>query len=253
MKKFLLALFFAFTASQVLIALPSQLPRIEPATGDHGVFSVQDQTSGSQDPNRAIAFDNFSLSSGYTATGIDWVGIYAEPLADDPSDTDFIVQIWGDSGGVPDLGSGAKHTFQFEGGPDAGTAGADLFVNHNGDVSSATDTSVGGGPGFVYSGAISPTPIAAGDHWISIIADQRFDSAAPVVDPEWQWHIGTGPGDGFFARDVLLDADGTPEYGIHQHHKDLAFSIRGIIPEPSGMLLALIGLVFVGLLRRNRS
>ena len=125
MKKFLLALCFAFTASQVLLALPSQLTRIEPSTGgDHGVFSVQDQTSGSQDPNRAIAFDNFSLSSGYTATGIDWVGIYAEPLADDPSDTDFIVQIWGDSGGVPDLGSGAEHTFQFEGGPDAGIAGA---------------------------------------------------------------------------------------------------------------------------------
>jgi hypothetical protein len=259
--------FFALGAlmlvsSQAIAALPNQLVRIEPAAGsdfDHGPYSTQEQ-GVANDPDRAIAFDNFTLGSTYNITGIDWVGLYAEPLPGFggapgvSQDTDFVVKIWGDASGVPDIGSGALHTFNLEGGPIAGTGGPDLSVVPNGDVSSATSTSVGGGPGFSYGGAIiPPTLLAAGDYWISVVADQVFGNASPIFDPEWQWHRGTGPGDGFYAADFTLDPAGTPAYGILQPDKDLAFALRGrIVPEPSGMLMAIFGLTAVGLIRRKR-
>lgn len=257
MTKRLLALTaVALVATQSLGSLPNQLATTEPPPGsdtDHGPYSVQDQTLGAADPWRAIAYDNFSISSSYNITGIDWVGIYSEPLPLPASDTDFIVQIWGDSSGVPDISS-PLHTFTFEGGATAGLGGADLTVTANGDVSSSTSTTIGGGPGFDYSGTISSTLLTAGDYWISIIADQRFDNPT-LVDPEWQWHTGTGPGDGFYAYDATLDPVGSPEYGILQPDKDLAFAIRGsLVPEPQSAIMILMGLSLAGLVRhRNRS
>jgi len=243
----------ALMASQSLATLPDQLTTTEPAPGsdtDHGHYSVQEQTLGAADPWRAIAYDNFSLSSSYNITGIDWVGIYAEPLPASPSDTDFIVQIWGDSSGVPDISS-PLHTFTFEGGATAGTGGGNLSVTANGDISSSTSTTVGGGPGFDYSATIASTLLTAGDYWISIIADQLFDHPSEV-DPECQWHTGTGPADGFYAFDAVLDPVNTPGYGILQPDKDLAFAIRGtLVPEPQTALMVLMGLSMAGLLRRR--
>ena len=31
----------------------------------------------------------------YTITGFSWAGVYAEPIPANPSDTDFVVEIWG--------------------------------------------------------------------------------------------------------------------------------------------------------------
>ena len=250
MKKALFALCLSFTASQLMAALPNQSPFV-PASGDYGAFSVQDQGLGAADPDRAIAFDNFSLTGDYNLSGICWTGIYAEPLPLALSDTDFIVEIWGDAAGAPDLGSGPVLSWTFEAGPVAGTGGPDLSVTANGSVSPSTGTVVGGGPGFDYSGSIGGT-LLAGDYWISILADQTFANAAPVVDPEWMWHLGTGT-DGFYAADLTNDGAGTPAYGIFQSDKNLAFELKGsVVPEPSTALLAIFAVMGIGAIRRKR-
>ena len=204
----------------------------------------------------AKAYDNFSLTADYNIDGISWSGIYVEPLPASPSDTDFTIEIWGAPAGVPNLAGEALHTFVIEGGATAGTGGADLVVtgllSH---TSPATTTSVGGGPVFLYNAPLATTPLAAGDYWISVIADQRFDNPDPLVDPEWQWHLGTGPADGFYSYDRLFDPapPGTLEIGSLQLDKDLAFELKGsIVPEPSGIAMALFALSTVGFLGRKR-
>lgn len=254
------------TATQAFAQLPDQ-QAFEPATNDHGVYSVQDQALGNADPDLAKAYDNFSITGpGYILTGIDWVGIYAEPLPGAVSDVDFLVEIWKDAAGVPDLGSGPILSKLYEDGNMIGEAGDDITVVGNGDVSPATSTTVGGGPGADYWGVLpgsvagsfsGSTTLLAGDYWISIIASQTFENPAPVVDPEWQWHVSNPGGDGFYSRDRTLDPAGTPEYGLlitEDGSKDLAFTLKGeLIPEPSGMLLGMLGMVGVGFLRRKRS
>lgn len=253
MKNMLLALCTLFTATQLMAQLPSQpvAPKEAGDTAtDNGAFSVQDQSLGSADPDRAIAFENFTLSAETILTGIDWSGVYAEPLPAALSDTDFVVEIWGSTGGVPDL-SGPILAWTFEGGPVAGTGGADLDVTPNGIVSNSTGTQVGGGPGFDYMAAIGGT-LAAGEYFISIVADQNFDNAAPVVDPEWIWHVGSGT-DGFYAADFTNDPAGTPAYGIFQPGFNLAFELKGsVVPEPATSLLALFGFAGLGMFRKRR-
>ena len=236
-------------ATQLIAALPDQ-PALEPATGPHGAFSVADTSAIPQpDPQRATAYDNFSLDADYILSGIAWVGIYAEPLPPMPSPTDFIINIFADDSGTPDVDMGPIWTASLDGGI-AGASGPDVTVVANGDVSPPID-GPGGGPGYDYSAAISGT-LTAGDYWISIVADQRFLNTVEI-DPEWQWHLGDGPADGFYAFDALLDPDGTPESGIFQPEKDLAFTLRGeIVPEPSTALLSIFGVLALGVFRRKR-
>lgn len=251
--KTLLSLCAVLTGTTLFAALPNQATLTPiPAGFDNGAFSVQETSLGAADPDRAIAFDNFSLGSDYNLSGISWTGVYAEPLPGARSDTDFIVQIWADDAGKPDLGAGPVMDWTFEAGPVAGSGGPDLTVTSNGILSNATATQIGGGEGFDYSGAISGT-LAAGDYWISIVADQSFLNATPIVDPEWIWHQGVGH-DGFYAADLRNDPPGTPAYGILQSDKNLAFSLQGaVVPEPAaGTLLAVMGLLSVGMVRRKR-
>ena len=240
-------------AAQAMAALPNQ-PYVVPAEGDIGAYAVQSQLAGPGDLDLAKAYDNFSIGSDYTLTGFSWAGVYAEPIPANPSDTDFIVQIWGvdaANNDFADTGSGPIYTFNFEGGQDAGTGGPDLVVTALGHNSPTTDATPGGGPAFSYEGEVAPILLPAGDYWISILANQLFDNEVEF-DPEWQWHLGDGPGDGFTAYDRTLDPPETLEAGILQEGKDLAFEIRGV-PEPTGAFMAAFGLMSLGLIRRKRS
>jgi hypothetical protein len=67
--------------------------------------------------------------------------------------------------------------------------------------------------------------IPKGDYWISIQAVQNFNSPL-AVDPEWQWHVGMGPGDGFFAADRTLEPATWP-LGSLVEDRDLAFTLFG--------------------------
>lgn len=241
-----------FTSAASAANHPNQ-PAIIPATGEYGAYATQSQLLDANDPDLAKAYDNFTLDADFIIDGFNWAGVYAEPLPASPADTDFIVQIWKDGAGVPDLGAGPMYTFNFEGGTAAGTGGPDLTVTALGHTSPSTDATPGGGEAFGYSGGVADAPLSAGNYWISILANQLFTSPEPIVDPEWQWHVGDGPKDGFYSRDRTLDPAGTPDYGILQDGKDLAFEITGqVVPEPNAALLGLLGLVSLGLVRRRR-
>lgn len=241
----------AFMATQAMAQLVNQLPPV----GETGAFAVQDQAIGNTDPWLAMTFDNFTLTTDSVIDGFSWAGLYAEPLPAAISDTDFIVQIWDvDSGNsLPDVWGGPLLTFTFEGGVVAGQGGADLTVTPETGYTSAAIPNItpGGGEVFHYDATVASTPLAAGDYWISILADQRFDNADPIIDPEWQWHFGTGPGDGFTYFDRQNQPPGTNRQGLLQEGKDMAFAINGV-PEPSTIVMALFGLAPLGLLRRKR-
>lgn len=242
-------------ATHGVAALPNQ-PAIDPGGLDLGPYSVQDQTTAldannvyRDDDFRSAAYDNFTLTDAYNLDGICWSGAYADPLPNDPSETDFIIAIWGDSSGAPDIAGGPVLTWALDGGL-AGASGPDVTVAPSGFAAPA-NPGVGnlGGPGFHYDADITGT-LPAGDYWISIISDQTFASPDPIIDPEWQWQQGDGPDDGFYLEDFAPDPDVTLEL---VDGKDLAFQLKGsVVPEPSGFLMALLGLCAAGLLRRKR-
>ena len=239
----------AFFASQAMAHDP---PAVTPAT-DIGVYATKDATLN-PDPDLAKAYDNFSLTMDQLITGFDWSGVYAEPLPVAPTDTDFLIQIWepdGANNGFAHVHVGPVLEFLLDGGT-AGMSGPDVTVTPLGFTSPHTDTTPGDGEAFGYQASVSPTLLAAGDYWISILALQDFSSPDPIVDPEWQWLI-AGAGDGFTAFDRTNMPPGTLQAGILQPDKDLEFTIHmSPVPEPSSMLMGLFGLASLGLLRRKR-
>lgn len=238
-------------------------PFVIASSGDLGVFSSHDQFYGPQDalmgpfdPALAKAYDNFTLTSDFVIDGFKWAGIYDEAFpSSGPADTDFVIEIWNTNPAFnnhADLGAGPVLQFNFEGGATAGTGGADLMVTQLAHTSPATVTVPGGGSAFEYHTTVAPTALAAGDYWISILADQEF-TTANENDPIWMWHLGTGPGDGFTSFDRLDPNPTSPlQSGNFIADKDLAFEIKGV-PEPSSALMAAFGLVACGMLRRKRS
>ena len=253
-RTFAAILVAALLASQAMAQLPSQ-PAVIPADGDYGAYAVQEVNAGPSDPDLAKAYDNFTLTADYIIDGVCWAGIYAEAIPDPASAVDFLIEIWGTdaaNGNLADITGGPVATFALDGGV-AGASGPDVTVTALGHVSPATATTMGGGPAYGYDADLASTTLAAGDYWISILAIQDF--AHPTdYDPEWQWHLGTGPGDGFATFDRTLQPPGTLQAGILQADKDLAFTLKGqIVPEPASMAMAMFGFLSLGLLRRKRS
>jgi len=259
------------TAAQAMAQINQ--PMLIPAAGDYGVFSSRDQsygpqvygtTTGSFDPYLAKAYDNFTLANDFIIDGFGWAGIYDEAFPVDastsyptPADTDFVVEIWNTNPAYndhADVWAGPVLSFNFEGGATAGAGGADMTVTQLAHNSPATVTVPGGGNAYKYDANVTPTTLAAGDYWISILADQEFTTVGQN-DPIWMWHLGTGPGDGFTSFDRLDPAPTSPlQSGNFIAGKDLAYSIEGkLVPEPSSALMAAFGLVAIGMLRRKRS
>ena len=253
--------------SQAYGVLPDQ-PRFVPAPPtDHGAYSVQLAGSAGTDPDLAKAYDNFTITGTYNLTGIEWSGIFAEPIpgAAGPDDSGtsvetiaWAVEIWGDDGGAPDLASGSLPGLEwvFQGGIVPGSSGLGgspggsqvISVTSNGDVSPATAATVGGGDGYDYVAEFDTVVLPPGDYWISIISEQTFNSPFPLVDPEWQWAFGSGGDGAFYEQDRTLGIDELATNGL-----DLAFKLNGtLVPEPSGLLLGLLGFGTLGLLRRKR-
>jgi len=249
LKPFVLLGALAFLAPQAMAQIVNQTP-----VGNSGEFAAQDQTVGPTDPWLAKAYDNFTLTQDILIEGFCWHGLYAEPFPAARADTDFIIEIWDvdPNNQLPDVAGGALLTFTFEGGVVAGTSGSDLTVTDMGYDSAPAGNSPGGGDVFHYDATLANgTALAAGDYWISILADQTFPNPFPKVDPEWQWHF-AGAGDGFTTFDRTTMPPGTNQQGLLVPGKDLAFAIKGV-PEPSTILMALCGLAPLGLLRRKRS
>ena len=248
-------------ASGAWAALPNQ-PATDPMTIgpdlDYGAFAAVttiDYGGGVlfDDDERAVAWDNFTLSNAYNIDGLCWTGIYSERFPDSAvSETDFIIRILPDNGGSPDLGA-TGYSWTLDGGL-AGTSGPDVTVSAPLGYTSPTTTTnpQGGGEAFHYEASLSTETLAAGNYWISITAAQEFDTPAPAFDPQWMWHVGDGPDDGFYAYDHIFPA-GTTDIGEFFADKDLAFELKGsVVPEPSSIVMALAGTLSLGLFRRKR-
>ena len=254
-----------FAATQAMAALPNQPfrdPATIPADTDYGAFAtVASVDSGSgtffDDTERAVAWDNFTLTDAYNIDGICWTGIYAEGIPTGAvSETDFIIRIYPDDGsaapGAPDLAAATTYMWSLDGGL-AGESGPDVTVTGPlGHVSPVTGSNpIGGGDAYSYEASLTTMEIPAGDYWISITAAQEFDTPG-VFDPEWMWHLGEGT-DGFYGWDGQFPV-GTDDIGEFFDDKNLAFELKGsIVPEPSSMLLALCGVLGLGMIRRKRS
>lgn len=242
-----------------LLAAPSSAqltvfsqPAFVPATLDMGAFSTR--TKSLPDPESAIAYDNFTLpgpAASYDVNALSWEGLYDEAFPANRGETNFLIEIWPHNVNGPDLGAGAIYSTTLF----AGVSGVSDGVVPTTDLgydSRATATTPGGGDAFHYEAFLpsSVTLASATKYWLSIQALQTFPNAK-VIDPQWQWHLGSGPGDGFYAQDTLLDPAGTADFGISQAGKDLAFELEAV-PEPSTCVLMFAGMVGLGLIRRRR-
>lgn len=214
----------ALLTAQSLAALPNQMRRI-PATGDHGVYSVQLAGSAGSDPNLTKAYDNFTLSEAYELTGISWSGIFAEPIPAGSVETiEWTVEVWADDAGEPAVSAGPLPGFEWSFGGNivpGSPVGPLLSVAANGDISPATSTTVGGGAGYDYTATLPYAVLPAGRYWISIIADQTFGSPE-FVDPEWQWALGEGADNTYFHVGSAVVAP-----GLQTGETDLAFQLTG--------------------------
>lgn len=261
-----LAAAIALAGVQAHAALPDQGhedPANIAAGFDYGAFSVVDDDSMFADPQRALSYDNFTLTDTYILDGICFAGIYAEAFPTDAeSDTDFLIEIFADdtagaAWGSPDLLPAPDRVplvdWYINGGK-AGESSAELTVSSlYADKSPVTATNpIGGGDAFGYEADLDPTSLGPGQYWISITAVQEFDTPGKV-DPEWMWHISDSTDTvGFWNYDATFP-DGTEDIGT-QSDKNLAFQLKGaIVPEPSSMLLALGGFLALGMIRRKRS
>lgn len=244
-------------------ALPAHAVVNGGAGFDFGAYSVHADPLTTNDPDQAKAYDNFSLGMAYVVNGINWHGIYAEPIPSPGANVDFLVQIWGDDAGMPDLNDMKAEWYLVHGPATAsvGTTGdVTRSVPDNGaHVSPLTATTPGGGPAVQYDAALTPAHLGPGDYWISIQSVQLFNSPV-AVDPEWQWHLGdSGAADGFFAADLTLNPGAgvkgvlVQDGSVNPPAKDLAFELKGVVPEPSSFALAMAAVVSVGLLRKKRS
>ena len=245
----LLTIFFSLFACCTAWALPSQPKLVPVPSGDFGAFSTVD-TSAIPQPDilRATSYDNFTTSDAYNLSGITWSGIYEANLPDQPATTDFIITIYGASGGAPDL-SDVQHSWTLIGGT-AGESGPDVTVTSNGELSPTTATALGMGEGFDYEASIGGT-LDAGSYWISIVADQRFSNTVDL-DPEWQWRLGDGPANGFYFYDAQ-NPEGPVDLGTLQADKDLTFALQGtLVPEPSSALMVVLGVAALAIQRRRR-
>ena len=200
-----------------------------PDSGELGPFSSADSSFHplSNDPFEAKAWDNFSLSEHTVIEGLSWDGAYAEPFANETGvvpQTDFLVEIFSDSSGLP---GGEVLSFHLPGGA-AGVSDASVVTTllHH--------TSPGGGSAYHYEAMLPFTLLEAGDYWLSITALQTFPSTG--IDPTWQWHLGTNPdgADGFLFYDDTFDDAGDNGVGavngvpapLNSDPKDLSFDLH---------------------------
>ena len=202
-----------------------------PGDGNLGPFasvSLDELNGDGSDEFEAKAWDNFSVSELTILEAIDWEGAYLEPFAAGLTpQTDFLIEFFTDDSGKPD--ASALYSYHIGGG-DAGVNDASVMTTLLGH------TAEEGGPVYSYGAKLAEFPqFDAGSYWVSITALQTFPNADPVIDPTWQWHLGSGSGDGFWTFDDTFDDPGDGGKGLedtaprpvnHEDGKDLAFTLH---------------------------
>jgi hypothetical protein len=175
--------------------------------------------------NFGTVYDNFTLGSASSITGVEWVGAYFNPPAAGPI-TSFEVQFWSDAAGQP------------------GISLADYVIPGNASETFLSNDNLGS-PAYTYAvGLGTPFDAAAGtQYWLSVVADLAFP-------PQWGWETGTG-GDGTSFQDFFGSRSPIGN--------DMAFTLRGVegippVPEPASVGLLGLGLISSGFIawRRRR-
>lgn len=194
-----------------------------PANGILGPFASVDRELAS-DPFEAKAWDNFSFSDYTVIDAFSWTGAYVEPFATGLTPmTDFLIEVFTDNQGVP---GALQHSFQVDGGA-AGINDANVESKPLGH------TAENGGPVFEYMAMLPFTLLDPGDYWLSVTALQTFPNPAGIIDPTWQWHLGSASGDGIYSFDDTFDdvgdndngdVDSAPRPTRFEAGKDLAFT-----------------------------
>ncbi len=153
----------------VVVGLPSPLRAdtlySQPWDGTGNGYASQNDTNGGGFGNFATTYDNFTLGSAATVTGVSWVGEYSDNTG--PS-TSFTVDFYANASGLP---------------------GA-MLSTETIALSQAHQTLLGNAGGFAvfsYSATLSSpfSAVAGTEYWLSVVSNMGFP-------PQWYWVTGTG-------------------------------------------------------------
>jgi hypothetical protein len=194
MKKFLLLLLGALTASPATAALLADTGAPSPDAG-----AVASNFAGG-DPEYAFqSADDFQLATASAITRVRWWGFYQGsnvPLEPDV----FTLRIFADNGGTPAI--------------------AALFESPLEKVHRrATGLVSGGYDVYEYTATLKPVlELAPGTYWLSIVNDVDTEE----VGTDWLWMLSDNANGNFVAR----YSDGTAWQSLHPF--TLAFQINGV-------------------------
>ncbi|MGD9644128.1 MAG: PEP-CTERM sorting domain-containing protein [Pirellulales bacterium] len=204
--------------SAVLSAAVAMLPHGARANTiyDNGAPDLSVAILSDFEDGRQVA-DNFLLQPfASTITDVHWWGAYF--FSDTPTEPDsFTIRVFADAGGgVPNANFLAERVVGDVGRTPTGDAiGSDLYE---------------------YSAVVDPILLEPNTtYWLSIVNDTTADT-----DDLWYWAVHASIGDG-----AVRDGEGTAWTGSEPFvNPDVAFSLTGpIVPEPSSLLLAGVGLL----------
>lgn len=156
------------------LSLPAQADVVvfsQPTNLSAAVSSQNDTATGGLG-NFAAAYDNFSLSTSATVTGVQWVGSFFQPDANGPATgniTGFTLSFYSDAGNGP------------------GSLLASFSVAGNAGQSFLANDSLGNST-YVYSAPVNLAITGGTTEWLSIVPDLAFP-------PQWGWET-SSTGDG---------------------------------------------------------
>ena len=204
-------LFAASAALCIASTAGAQVLYTQAYDGSGNLQASQDDTGGGNG-NFATVYDDFTLGSAATITGVSFTGGYFNPPTQGMI-TAFTVQFYSDAAGQP------------------GSSIYSVFVPGDGGES------CGGGVICTYDLATSFTAAAGVQYWLSIVPDIAFP-------PQWGWAFGTG-GDAtayqdFFGTRSQIGTDFA-----------FTLTGAGV-PEPATWAMMLIGFGAIGYSMRRR-